>query len=74
MAGMSGSIAERLTVVTARARSLPVLMCSIDVGMASKKTSYPLAPQGRICATGVLTIPHSLRCTTYCSNVAGKWL
>src|SRR5215468_4057837 len=36
--GMSGSASERVAVVTASARSLPALMCSIDDIMGVKKT------------------------------------
>ena len=35
---MSGSASERVAVVTASARSLPALMCSMDDGMLSNMT------------------------------------
>jgi len=35
--GTSGSAVERFSVVTAIARSVPALMCSIDDGMLSKQ-------------------------------------
>ena len=36
--GTSGSASERVAVVTANARSLPALMCSIDAGMSMNMT------------------------------------
>ena len=41
--GMSGSTVERATVVTANARSLPALMCSMNAEIGAKKTCCPSA-------------------------------
>ena len=42
---MSGSASERVAVVTASARSLPALMCSIDAGMAAEHDLHLSAEQ-----------------------------
>jgi len=38
MDGTSGSTSDRVAVVTASARSLPALMCSLEVVMVAKTT------------------------------------